>query len=150
MSWPVLRGLRPVYSKYKEEVLYLFFGGLTFFLAIGIYILSEQLLGWNVLVSNVISWISGVTFSYFTTKRWVFRVQASGIKALIQQMASFYVARFTTLVLQEILLYFFISTLGYNSILVKICTEIINIILNYIVSKFIIFKKKRERNKRVC
>lgn len=141
ISSTALRRFYPVYGKYKEALLYLFFGGLTFFLAIGIFVLLEQLTSLDVLLTNIISWLSGVTFSFFTTKKWVFRVQSSGIKALIQQMTSFYTARLMTLILQELLLYIFISMLGCSSILVKICTEVINIILNYLVSKFIIFKK---------
>lgn len=142
MSWPLLTAFYPIYSKYKEELLYLFFGGLTFFLSIGIYTLLEQLAGLNALAANIASWIAGVTFAFFTTRKWVFKAKTRGIKDLIRQMGDFCAARIMTLALQEILLFIFITLLGFSSILIKTCTEVINIILNYIASKFIIFKNR--------
>lgn len=141
MHLPGLKVFSPLYKKYREALLYLFFGGLTFFIGIGIYVWMNTHLGINALIANIVSWIAGVTFSFFTTKRWVFRFKSKGIKTLFQQIFNFYTARLTTLGLQELLLYIFINLLGYGSTLTKICTEIINIILNYLVSKFIIFKK---------
>lgn len=141
MSRKLFRSLYPFYSKYKEGLLYLFFGGLTFSLAIGIYTILSQFFIIDALVSNIVSWIAGVCFSFFTTRKWVFRSEAEGIKATLAQMGEFAAARLATLILQEILLYIFITRLGCNSLFVKICTEIINIVINYLVSKFKIFRK---------
>lgn len=141
MKLPGLKDYFPFYKKYKELLLYLFFGGLTFFIGIGVYAWMNEYLGVNALIANIVSWIAGVTFSFYSTKRWVFRFATNGFRELFRQMCSFYAARAMTLILQEILLYIFITGLGCDSILIKICTEIINIILNYIVSKFVIFKK---------
>jgi len=142
MSWRGLRSLQPFYRKYKEGILYLFFGGLTFFLSIGVYALVSEKAGVKVLVSNVISWIAGVTFSFFTTKKWVFKVEISAWNVLFMQLVGFYAARIMTLLLQEVLLFIFINELLWNSMIVKGCTEIINIIINYLMSKFVVFKKK--------
>lgn len=131
-----------LYDKYREGILYLFFGGLTFFLAIGVYALFDTVLGVNELIANILSWVAGVTFAFFTNRIWVFRVKTGFGRAFFVQMGSFYMARVFTLLLQEMLLYLCISLLHYNSLLVKICTEIINIILNYVMSKLIIFRKK--------
>jgi len=131
----------PAYKKYKEVLLYLFFGGLTFFLAIAVFIFLNRGAGVDPLTANNISWICGVTFSFFTTRKWVFKHETSGISCFVLQMAEFYLARTGTLLLQEILIFVFVRILSFNSVLVKVCTEIINIILNYIVSKWIIFTK---------
>ncbi len=130
-----------VYKKYKEVLLYLFFGGLTFFLAIAVFIFLNPGAGVDPLTANIISWICGVTFSFFTTRKWVFKHETSGISRFVLQMAEFYLARTGTLLLQEVLIFIFVWILSVNSVLVKVCTEIINIVLNYIVSKWIIFTK---------
>lgn len=141
MSWKLFEPFQPFYRKYKEGLLYLLFGGLTFFLVIGIYAVLDQLLEIGVLTANIVSWLAGVTFSFFTTRSWVFKSKTQGLKALFVQMAGFCAARVATLILQEVLLYAFIVLMGFDSILVKVCSEVINIILNYLASKFLIFRK---------
>lgn len=132
----------PVYKKYKEGILYLFFGGLTFFLAVFVYMLLNDFCGINPLIANIVSWTCGVTFSFFTTRKWVFRSCIIGLNEIIKQLIEFFGARFATLLLQECLIYIFVTRCGVNSMVVKIVTEFINIVLNYLVSKFIIFKRR--------
>lgn len=139
---PSLRRYKPIYTKYKEGILYLFFGGITFFLALAVFAGLYYVIGVNVLIANGCSWIAGVTFSFFTTRLWVFQSMTKGLDLLIRQMAEFLSARLATLLLQEILLFIFVTMLGLSSMGIKIITEVINIILNYLVSKFIIFKRK--------
>lgn len=141
MDWRIMKPFYPVFKKYREGLLYLFFGGITFLLAIGVYILFMRVFGVHELVSNVISWVCGVTFSYFTTKKWVFLDYRWAFRYVISQMGGFYMARLATLLLQEVLIYIFISCLGWHDIGVKTTTEVINIVLNYFVSKFVIFTK---------
>lgn len=141
MKQKYFRPVYPAYKKYKTELLYLFFGGLTFVLVIVVYAMLEMA-GVHVLSANAASWFVGVTFSFFTTRKWVFHAQAGSIKKLLGQMAAFYLARTLTLILQELLLFLFVSLLAYNSLLVKIFTETVNIVLNYLVSKFMIFKER--------
>ena len=142
MELETMRPIRPIYRKYREGLLYLFFGGLTFFMSIVVFALLNMAFGINPLVSNAVSWIVGVTFSFFTTRRWVFRAEAEGLSEILHQMGEFGAARLATLGLQELLLYIFITQIGFESMTVKVLTEIINIILNYLASKFIIFRKK--------
>lgn len=123
----------------KEGLLYLFFGGITFFIGIDTYIFLINIYEVHELIANVVSWICGVTFSFFTTKKWVFRNDNWNAGFIIRQLGGFYLARLVTLLLQELLLYAFITRMRWNPIGIKIFTEIINIILNYLVSKFVIF-----------
>lgn len=139
-AW-LLKPLYPIYKRYKEGLLYLFFGGLTFLLVVCMYAILDVIFGVDPLVANVISWLSGVTFSFFTTRKWVFNSAAIGRKALLSQMAEFGGARLATLFLQELFIYFFVTCMGMLSLVIKLITEIINIVLNYLVSKFIIFRK---------
>ena len=133
----------PVYYKHREGLLYLLFGGLTVLLAVFVYVALLRGFGIHELISNVISWIAGVTFSFFTTKKWVFLDRNWQIKYVIRQMFDFYMARLATLLLQEVLIYIFITRMRFNDVGVKIVTEFINIVLNYLVSKFIIFRSSK-------
>lgn len=132
----------PFYKKYKEGLLYLLFGGLTFFIAVFVFAVADKVFLINPLIANIVSWICGVTFSFFTTRKWVFKSDVTGMSNTINQMTGFFGARLSTLLLQELLLFFLIEICSTNGIVAKVITEFINIVLNYLVSKFIIFKRK--------
>ena len=72
MHLPVLNIFEPFYKKHKEVLMYLFFGGITFFLNIALYAWLDGMLGINALIANVICWVICVLFQYFTNRTWVF------------------------------------------------------------------------------
>lgn len=126
-------------NKKKELIRYLFFGGLTFLVSIGIYGLFNQILGVNELFANVISWICAVSFAYVTNRLWVFSSNASGAKQIFCELLSFFGGRVVTLLIEEGILLVFITWMGFDSMLVKIVAQVIVILLNYVISKLFIF-----------
>ena len=56
-------------------------------------------------------------------------------------MAWFFGGRLFTLVVEEAILAVFITWLGFNSMAVKLIAQVVVIVLNYIISKLIVFKK---------
>ena len=131
MHLPVLNIFEPFYKKHKEVLMYLFFGGLTFFLNIALYAWLDKGLGMNALIANVICWVVCVLFQYFTNRTWVFD----------GQVASFFGGRLFTLIVEEAILAVFITWLGFNSMAVKLVAQVVVIVLNYVISKLIVFKK---------
>ena len=67
----LLRQLRSIYGSHREVLLYLFFGGITFFLSIGLFIGIDYFTGINELINNVLCWIICVTFQFITNRTWV-------------------------------------------------------------------------------
>ena len=133
--------------KYREQLLYLVFGGLTTLVSIGSYFLFVTVLGINALIGNIFSWILAVLFAYVTNRKWVFNSTVSSKKEILKEMASFFAARLLTLGIEELLLFVFINLLGLNSLVVKIGAQIVIVILNYVFSKLIVFRKKNGREK---
>ena len=80
MALPGLNIFENIYYKYKEVLLYLFFGGLTTVISIGSYSYCDVALHMNPLVANIISWILAVLFAYVTNKIWVFNAERHGVK----------------------------------------------------------------------
>ena len=98
-------------------------------------------IGWNALVANIGSWILAVAFAYITNRIWVFDSNASTAADFLKEITSFVGGRVATLVIEELILFIFITNLGMNSMLVKIVAQVIVIVLNYVISKLIVFKK---------
>lgn len=128
-----------LYKKYKEEILYLFFGGMTFCVGIGTYALFNIVFFVNVLMANALSWCAGVSFAFFTNRKWVFEADNGDREDFWKQLYLFVGARILTLLIQEMLLYIFVTLIMLPSLPTKIITEIINIILNYLLSKLVVF-----------
>lgn len=142
MELPILRFFNPFYKKYKEMLLYLFFGGLSFIVSIATYALFNVGMNINELIANVLSWIITVMFAFLTNRVWVFQSPTNGVAEFVKQMFVFYSGRVITLVVEEVILLVFITWLGCNSMLVKVVAQVIVILLNYVISKLVVFRKK--------
>lgn len=138
-----VKKIRQLLMKYKEQLLYLFFGGLSFLVSISTFAYFEKVININELISNVLSWIVTVMFAFLTNRIWVFSSKTKNWKEFVRQMYSFYMGRVVTLILEELILLIFVTWLNLNSIVVKLIAQVIVIILNYIISKFIIFAPEK-------
>lgn len=136
--------IKELYNKYKEIINYLIFGALTTLInLLTYYILIITIFNPNnkieLQITNIIAWIISVTFAYITNKLFVFNSKEQNIK---KEVIKFYSSRISTLLVEIILMYIFVSTLKYNDKIIKIITNIIIIILNYIISKLLVFQKR--------
>lgn len=141
MSMPGLRIFEPFYKKNKEVLLYLFFGGLTFLISVVTYAYFTMMFGMNELIANIFSWIIAVLFAFVTNKIWVFQSKNDTILAFVREAVAFFAGRVATLVVEEVILFVFITMLQWNSLGVKIAAQVIVIVLNYVISKLLVFKK---------
>lgn len=132
--------------KYKQFLLYALFGGLTFVVSVVSYGFFCTLLTFNELISNLLSWILAVSFAFFTNRIWVFQSPTNTSREFFQQLLKFFSGRLATLGVEEIILLLFVTIMHLPNMLVKIAAQIIVIILNYILSKKVIFTSKAKTN----
>ena len=144
MGMALFRWAEPFYKKYKEVLLYLFFGGLAFIVSIVSFYLLIKNTAMNELVANLLSWIITVTFAYLTNRIWVFDAATDNKRELLNQIWKFYSGRIVTLIIEEVILFVFISWLGMNSIFIKTIAQIVVIVLNYVISKLFVFTKEEK------
>ena len=126
----------------KELVLYTIFGNMTFVISIGAYALFNIVFGINELIANALAWGFAVFFSYVTNKKWVFKVSTPTKTAVLVQMFAFLSGRFFTLIIEELIIFIFITMLSYPSMWVKLTSQIIVVVLNYIISKLFVFRNR--------
>lgn len=129
-------------NKYKEEILYLFFGGCTVFINVVVYYISAHVFELSTEVSNIIAWLVAVIFAYITSKMWVFESKTWDKQTILLEIPSFFMCRIITGVIDVIIMFVFVEKLHLYDMIVKIISNVIVIILNYLASKFMIFKKK--------
>lgn len=134
MHLPVLRIFEPFYIRFKEQLLYLFFGVLTTIVNLAVFWLALRAL--PPLGANVIAWIAGVLFAYVTNRTWVFHSSNEGIG---REFLSFCGGRVVTLLMEELVLWAGISLLHVNPMVVKIIAQVLVVVGNYVVSKWFVF-----------
>ena len=139
-----LKKLADIYRKNQEAMRYLVFGALTTVINIIVFAICSKMADLSTTISNIIAWIIAVLFAYVTNKLYVFDSKTFKLKDLAREIFSFFSARIATLVIETAFLWVVIDKLGFNEILMKIISNIIVIILNYIFSKIFIFKKDKK------
>lgn len=132
-----------IYNRYREQILYLVFGGVTTLISIITYAVFTELADINILIANILSWIISVAVAYATNKSVVFRSDKKGVAQVLTEALSFYAGRLLTLLIEEAILFVFIDLVKLPNMPVKIIAQIIIIVLNYIISKVFIFKKTK-------
>lgn len=133
---------------YNETVRYLFMGVCTTLVNLISYWLFIRLfrgtmpgLGKNaVTISNVISIIIAILFAYVTNKLFVFESKTHGVAELFYEFLRFVGGRMLTMVIEVGGVYLIFNIMGWNEMVAKLITQVLVVIGNYFISKFLVFK----------
>ena len=126
-------------DRYREVILYLFFGGLTTVVSIASFAVFVKMFRMDALAANVVSWIFAVSFAYVTNRTWVFHSDRHGPSEITREILSFFGGRIGTLLMEELILFVGISVLGMDEILIKIAAQAAVVAGNYVISKWFVF-----------
>ena len=129
-------------KKYEEIISYLFFGGLTTVVNYLVYLPCYNLLGISGAVSNVIAWIAAVAFAYLTNKPFVFKSHNWSAKTVLPELTKFVGCRVGSGLVETAIIFVTVDRLGLNGNVIKIVTSVLVVVLNYVASKLVVFRKK--------
>ena len=146
-----MQKLKSLFLKYREQIAYLFFGGVTTLVNIAAYALLSRV-GLSTGVANAIAWVLSVLVAYVTNRLWVFESKSRGAAAA-KEFLSFVACRLGTGLMDEAIMVLGVDRLGplvapnhmaLWGLGVKVFSNILVIVLNYVFSKLFIFKKKEK------
>ena len=141
----MIEKLKNIFIKYKEQILYLFFGGCTTVVNFIVTFVCIRALNMSLAAANIPAWIISVFFAYITNKIFVFESKTNDAKGLLKEIGSFFMARVATLGMEEVLTWAGLALFGDGDLataIIKIVCQVMVIVANYVFSKLIIFKKK--------
>lgn len=162
IAWIISKLPKPVQKLWYDHEsvwMYMIVGGLTTLVSLIFQVLPTALfnqlhmVNWlNTFLSTTISWIFAVTFAFFTNKKYVFRSETHTRSAFWKEFSMFYSARFVTYFLElgimEFGNHFFATVDGqivtWRSFLVKIVAQVVVLVINYVFSKLVVFKKREK------
>ena len=125
----------------REEFRYLFAGGLTTLVNFSLFTLMHEIIGIDYMVSNVASISVSVVFAYVVNKRFVFRRRSNTMMELALEFIKFVGSRLFTMALEIGTVWLFFEVLALNATLGKAVSQVLVIILNYLISKLIVFRR---------
>ena len=143
-----MKKLKALYEAHQEIISYLFFGGLTTVINWIAYALSVGVMGMAVTPGNILSWVCAVTFAFVTNKLWVFQSKSWAWPLWLKEACAFFGSRIFTGLVELFGLPLLIKLgldmplFGIDGFAAKLVVSVVVIILNYILSKFLAFRKK--------
>ncbi|MCI7239910.1 GtrA family protein [Aerococcus suis] len=129
------------YSRLREIIAYVFFGVLTTIVNIAVFYLLNTVLGWHYLWANLWAIILSIIFAYVTNKLWVFHSSRETPLEILREFFSFVLVRALSGLMDMLLMLLLITYLGVPDFTAKIIVQVIVIIINYIASKWLVFKQ---------
>ena len=135
---------------HREAIMYVIMGGFTTLVTWVSYAgfvhfgVSEE-------VSNVLSWVCGVVFAFIVNKWIVFNSKTLKPKEVAREVVFFFGSRIFTLVVAVIAFPVLIDIgfdqelFGTPGMVAKIITSVIEIVLNWVLSKYLVFRSKKAR-----
>lgn len=128
--------------KYKEIMNYLVCGGLSTIVNFVSYFIATRVFEAEEVIGSAISWFCAVLCAYITNKIFVFETKTETKKEFLKEITSFFAFRVISGILCDVGTFaLMVEVFHINDIFSKVVTQVIVVILNYVFSKLIIFKK---------
>ena len=133
--------LRMLIRNHYDILAYLFFGVLTTVVNYVVYLPCYNLLGLSAAVSNAIAWAAAVAFAYLTNKPFVFKSHDWSAKTVVPELTKFVGSRVASGALETAIIFVTVDLLQCNGNIMKLITSVLVVILNYVASKLLVFRK---------
>lgn len=129
-------------KKYWSIVSYVFFGAVTTVVNLVVYYICYHMAGLNSDLSTVIAWVLAVLTAFLTNKPFVFGSHDWSMKVVLPEAGSFFGCRLGSGLVELVLMHVTVEMLGWPGMLMKLLVNVIVMILNYVASKLLVFRKK--------
>ena len=137
-----MRKLKQWIDKHWDIFSYLIFGVLTTVVNYIVYLPLLNILQLSAALSNVIAWAAAVAFAYVTNKPFVFKSHDWSLRTVIPELSKFVSCRVASGAMETAIIFVAVDMLGRNGNIWKLVTSVLVVILNYVFSKLIVFRKK--------
>lgn len=139
MTW-----IKDMFERYREIINYLIFGVATTVVNIVVFFLFDTILSVPYLIANAIAIILSILFAFFTNKKYVFKSQATSRQDSWEEFVRFVSFRVLSGLFDMLSMWLLVDLLLFGTNLAKILTQFIVVVLNYVFSKFFVFKQEEE------
>ena len=145
---------------HREGILYVFWGAFTTVVTLLSYMLFVRIFHVDPNISNILSWVCGVLFAFVVNKWLVFECRSLDLHTILRELGFFFSSRIFTGIVAFILFPILNDWMGLGAVdidfgilsiimgtsgmISKIITSLVEIVLNWVLSKYVVFKKDAE------
>ena len=138
----MIQKLRSIIVKYWDILTYLVFGVLTTVVNYAVYLPVYNFCGISAAVSNMIAWVVAVAFAFLTNKPFVFHSHDWSAQTVLPELTKFVSCRIASGALETVILFLSVDCMNWNGNIWKLVTQVLVVIVNYVGSKLLVFRKK--------
>ena len=140
----MLEKIKNLVQKYWDIITYLIFGVLTTVVNYLVYLPLYNYLHIPASVCNMVAWVVAVAFAFLTNKPFVFGSHDWSMATVGPELMKFALTRMASGAMETGMLYLAVDVLGWSSGWCKIVASVFVVIVNYIGSKLLVFRKKED------
>lgn len=134
--------VRALLRRHRELISYVFWGVMTTAVNYAAYFLLRNALHVQLVAGNITAWAVSVLFAYFANKLFVFASRDWAWRVALRELWQMVASRLFSLGLETGILWLFVERLQLNEPAVKLCANVLVVVVNYVLSKFVIFRKQ--------
>ncbi len=138
----MMEKIKTLMKQYWGIVSYLVFGVLTTVVNYIVYLPLLNFVKWPAALCNIVAWVAAVAFAYLTNKPFVFKSHDWSKETVIPELGKFVSCRIASGAMETAIIFLAVDLLGWNGNLWKLLTSVLVVVLNYVFSKLIVFRKK--------
>ena len=140
----MIQKLLALVRKHWDILVYLFFGGVTTLVNYLVYLPLYNFAGFSAAAANAVAWVAAVTVAFVTNKPLVFHSHDWSLGTMLPELGKFVACRVGSGLAETAILFVTVDVLGWNGNLWKLATSVLVVILNYVASKLLVFRKKSQ------
>ena len=134
--------MKKLFQKLWPIIVYGIFGVLTTVVNVAVYHGCYEIINISNLVSTIIAWFVAVAFAFVTNKIFVFESRSWETDVALPELVKFVSCRVGTGVFEVGFMLIFVDILHFDGTISKLITNFVVIVLNFILSKLVIFRKE--------
>lgn len=136
--------MRKLFERYRELISYGFWGAATTVVNYIVYFLCTRALAIDPVASNIAAWCAAVVFAYVVNKLFVFESRSWRRSVVFREVWQFVSARLLSGALETLGVFVFVTLLHFHDAVVKIALSVLVVLANYVLSKWIVFRKPKD------
>ena len=137
-----MKRLTQLIEKYHDVLAYLFFGVLTTIVNYIVYFPCYNLLKISATVSTILAWVIAVIFAYLTNKPFVFKSHDWSSETVVPELTKFVLTRLGSGLMETAIMGITVDVLLWNGNWMKLITSVLVVVINYVGSKLLVFRKQ--------
>lgn len=134
--------LMELMKRYRGMIVYLVLGGMTTVVNMAVYYGCYEVWKIHSDLSTILAWIVAVIFAFFTNKPWAFDSHDWSLKTVLPEAGRFLECRLGTGLVELLLMHIAVEMLGWPGTPMKLLVGVIVVVLNYVGSRLLVFRKK--------